>query len=140
MIKKIIFILILINSLFATGNCPENQKVCAYFYKGGLSREIKVQNMTSKPIVINLFAYIGLFYKDVTISNMKIGAYSNITAISKFYQNLNDAKRDNYDFYYANLSYKKYKKNMNCNKYKIEHKIIGNGQHKIRISKQILKY
>ncbi len=83
--KRFLLPLTLITSLYAVPPCelPE-QTVCAYLYKGAMSSEIIITNLSTDTILIkNIYAYLDGNSK--SISDLKLAPGQNYTMLKSRY-------------------------------------------------------
>lgn len=83
--KKILILVGLLTSIYAVPPCElPDQKVCAYFYKGAMSAEIIVTNVSSETVLIkHASAYLDGNSK--SISDLKLAPGQNFTMLQSRY-------------------------------------------------------
>jgi len=83
--KKLLILVGLLTSMYAVPPCDlPDQKVCAYFYKGAMSAEIIVTNLSNDTILVkNLYA--SLDGNSKSISDLKLAPGQNFTMLQSRY-------------------------------------------------------
>lgn len=83
--KKILVLVGLLTSMYATPPCElPDQKICAYLYKGAMSAEIIITNM-SKDTVLIKYASALLDGNSKSIRDLKLAPGQNFTMLQSRY-------------------------------------------------------
>lgn len=86
MTKMAILTTLLLSSMYALPPCEyEMEQVCMYLYKGALSAEVNVINMTQKRVIVQAEAKLDKIYRK--IDNLVLEPNQTMTLIKTRYDN-----------------------------------------------------
>lgn len=84
--KKILILVGLLQSIYAMPPCEyEHEQVCMYLYKGAMSAEVNVINMTQKKVIVQAEARLDKTYRK--LENLSLEPNQTITIIKEKYNN-----------------------------------------------------
>ncbi|QIR75353.1 hypothetical protein FA592_03565 [Sulfurospirillum diekertiae] len=100
--KKILILVGLLTSMYAIPPCDlPDQKVCAYFYKGPLSGEIIITNMSADTVLIKHLS-ASLDGQSKSINDLQLSAGQNFSMLKTRYDD-----HDKKPYYYiGSMEYK----------------------------------
>ncbi|ATB70292.1 hypothetical protein SJPD1_2194 [Sulfurospirillum diekertiae] len=100
--KKILILVGLLTSMYAIPPCDlPDQKVCAYFYKGPLSGEIIITNMSADTVLIKHIS-VSLDGQNKSVSDLQLSAGQNFSIVKARYDD-----HDKKPYYYiGSMEYK----------------------------------
>ena len=83
--KKTLFTMLLMANVYATPPCEyEHEKICIYLYKGAMSSEAILINLTTKPVMIKE-AIVTLDGTTKRITNLKLNSNQPLTLLKSKY-------------------------------------------------------
>ncbi|WP_041956872.1 hypothetical protein [Sulfurospirillum arsenophilum] len=105
--KKLLVLVGLLTSMYAIPPCElHDQKVCTYFYKGAMSAEIIIVNLSPDTVLVEYAGGI-LDWKTKSVTNLKLEAGQRYTILKSTYED--HEKKPTYNIY--SMSYKVIPKN-----------------------------
>ena len=86
MTRILVFIMVLLTSMHAVPPCEYDiEQVCMYLYKGPMSAEVNIINMTQKKVVVQAEARLDRIYRKM--DNLILAPNQTITIIKTRYDN-----------------------------------------------------